>query len=90
MVAAICTSNIENVSKIVVCYPDTSLQAAKELMQLHSLLQLPVITRVGKQWQERGHKMVGVLHKETIPHFITYVVTIPFVSLEKYECATSK
>jgi CBS domain-containing protein len=70
LVAAICTSSIETVSKIVVCYPDTSLQAAEELMQSQGLPQLPVVTRVGRQWQDRGHQMVGVLHYEIIPQCI--------------------
>lgn len=69
LVAAICTSSIENVAdghNIVVCYPDTTLRAAEELMQPRGLRQLPVVTRVGRQWQDRGHKVVGLLHRETI------------------------
>lgn len=70
LVAAICTTSIQNVAdghNVVVCYPDTTLQAAEELMQPRGLHQLPVVTRVGRQWQDRGHKVVGVLHREAIP-----------------------
>lgn len=70
LVAAICTSSIENAYdglSIAVCFPDTSLRAAEELMQSRGLLQIPVVTRVGRQWQDRGHKVVGVLHLERIP-----------------------
>jgi len=73
LVAAICTSNIESGSdghNIAVCYPDTSLKDAEELMQSRNLIQLPVVTRFGRQWQDRGHKVVGVLHRETIPKCI--------------------
>lgn len=73
LVAAICTTSIENVAdghNIVVCYPDTTLQAAEDLMQPRGLHQLPVVTRVGRQWQDRGHKVVGVLHREAIPQCI--------------------
>ncbi|KAG0599558.1 hypothetical protein M758_12G161400 [Ceratodon purpureus] len=73
LVAATCTSSVENVSdghSIVVCYPDTTLQAAEALMQPRGLQQLPVVTRVGRQWQDRGHKVVGVLHRCRIPKCI--------------------
>ncbi|KAG0624168.1 hypothetical protein M758_3G228900 [Ceratodon purpureus] len=73
LVAAICTSGIENVAdghNIVVCYPDTTLGAAEELMQPRGLHQLPVVTRIGRQWQDRGHKVVGLLHREAISQCI--------------------
>lgn len=73
LVAAICTSSTENTfdgQNIMVCYPDTSLQSAQVLMQSRGLLQLPVVTRIGRQWQDRGHKVVGVLHREKIPQCI--------------------
>jgi len=73
LVAAICTSNIEsgsNSQNIVVCYPDTSLSDAQELMKLRSLLQLPIVTHVGRQWQDRNNKVVGVLYCEAIPQCI--------------------
>ena len=73
LVAGTCTSSVENVSdghSIVVCYPDTTLRAAQALMQPRDLHQLPVVTRVGRQWQDRGHKVVGVLHRCRIPNCI--------------------
>ena len=66
LVASTCTSSVENESDghcIVVCYPDTTLAAALALMKPRGLHQLPVVTRVGRQWQDRGHKVVGVLHR---------------------------
>lgn len=73
LVAAICTSSIENVAdghNIVVCYPDTTLRAAEELMQPLGLHQLSVVTLVGRQWQDCGHKVVGLLHREMIPQCV--------------------
>ena len=69
LVAAICTSSVDNVAEghnIVVCYPETTLRAADELMRSRDLHQLPVVTRVGRQRQDHDLKVVGVLHREAI------------------------
>lgn len=70
LVVAICTRHsgiAGDPPNLVVCYPDTNLHAAEELMLPRGLHQLPVVTRIGSQWQDRGHKVVGVLHRESIP-----------------------
>lgn len=76
LVAAICTGKGDTEgdhTNLVVCYPDTNLHTALELMRPLGLHQLPVVTRVGTQWQDRGHKVVGVLNCEAIPDCIKYV-----------------
>lgn len=75
LVVAICSGlgdGSTHSPNLVVCYPDTNLRAAEELMQPHDLLQLPVVIPGGTQWQGNGCKVVGVLHRESIPVFIKY------------------
>ncbi|KAH8947467.1 hypothetical protein BDL97_11G042400 [Sphagnum fallax] len=69
LVASMCVGkglDVGEGTNLVVCYSDMNLQTAENLMLPAGLHQLPVVTRVGIQWQDRGHKLVGLLHRESI------------------------
>eukprot|EP00850_Spirogloea_muscicola_P016253 SM000131S26683 [mRNA] locus=s131:76846:80771:+ [translate_table: standard] len=61
-VTAVCSGKAKSSqSDLVVCFPDMSLRTARRLMAPCGLHQLPVVSRGGAKWQERGRKVVGLL-----------------------------
>lgn len=70
LVSAICTRRIRyrgHERRILICYPDTDLMMAKEIMEARGIKQLPVVTRLGERRQEQGRKLVGLLYYDAIP-----------------------
>ena len=55
------TSSSSSSSELIVCFPDMSLRAARHLMLPRGLSALPVVSRAGRRWQDRGRRLVGVL-----------------------------
>lgn len=99
LVASMCVGkglDVGEGTNLVVCYSDMNLQTAENLMLPTGLHQLPVVTRVGIQWQDRGHKLVGLLHRESITPTIRWGKTLPIsiatsLSLHNvtlYQCIT--
>ncbi|CAI7793116.1 unnamed protein product [Closterium sp. NIES-53] len=67
LVGAVCTgTTAHGDSDLVVCFPDQTLRAARHLMLPRNLTVLPVVSRSGKRWQDRGRKLVGVLEASAI------------------------
>ncbi|GJP32874.1 hypothetical protein CLOM_g17467 [Closterium sp. NIES-68] len=67
LVGAVCTGKTAHGdSDLVVCFPDQTLRAARHLMLPRNLVVLPVVSRSGKRWQDRGRKLVGVLDASAI------------------------
>ncbi|CAI5536399.1 unnamed protein product [Closterium sp. Naga37s-1] len=67
LVGAVCTgTTAHGDSDLVVCFPDQKLRAARHLMLPRNLTVLPVVSRSGKRWQDRGRKLVGVLEASAI------------------------
>ncbi|CAI5998383.1 unnamed protein product, partial [Closterium sp. NIES-65] len=67
LVGAVCTSTTAHGDPdLVVCFPDQTLRAARHLMLPRNLTVLPVVSRSGKRWQDRGRKLVGVLEASAI------------------------
>ena len=54
-------SSSSSSSELIVCFPDMTLRAARHLMLPRSLTVLPVVSRSGRRWQDRGRRLVGVL-----------------------------
>lgn len=70
-VSSVCTRRINyrgHERGILVCYPDTDLMMAKEIMEARGIKQLPVVTRGGERRQERGHTLLGLLCHDGIPN----------------------
>ncbi len=99
LVASICVGkglDVGEGTNLVVCYSDMNLQMAENLMLPAGLHQLPVVTRVGIQWQDRGHKLVGLLHRESITPTIRWGKTLPISiatslclhNVTLYQCTT--
>eukprot|EP00897_Mesotaenium_endlicherianum_P006455 jgi/Mesen1/5838/ME000297S05026 len=65
LVASVCSAGKgaagSAASDLVVCFPDQTLRVAQRLMAPRGLHQLPVVSRGGKRWQDRGRKLVGLL-----------------------------
>lgn len=67
LVASLCTATSESEdSSLLVCYPDMTLRAAHRLMLPRMLDQIPVVSRGGNRWQDRGRRVVGLLDRESI------------------------
>lgn len=69
-VSSVCTRRINyrgHERGILVCYPDTDLMMAKEIMEARGIKQLPVVTRGGERRQERGNTLLGLLCYDGIP-----------------------
>jgi hypothetical protein len=80
LVASMCVGkglDVGEGTNLVVCYSDMNLQTAENLMLPAGLHQLPVVTRLGIQWQDRGHKLVGLLHRESITPTIRWGKILP-------------
>uniref|UniRef100_A0A0D6QYJ3 Chloride channel protein n=1 Tax=Araucaria cunninghamii TaxID=56994 RepID=A0A0D6QYJ3_ARACU len=69
LVSSVCTRGIHyrgHERGILICYPDTDLMMAKEVMEAREIKQLPVIIRVGERREERCRKLVGLLYYDAI------------------------
>ncbi|KAH9312937.1 hypothetical protein KI387_027972 [Taxus chinensis] len=69
LVSAVCTRRIHyrgHERGILICYPDTDLMMAKEIMEARGIKQLPVVKRIGERRQECGRKLVGLLYYDAI------------------------
>ncbi|MCO5609963.1 hypothetical protein L7F22_064198 [Adiantum nelumboides] len=93
LVAAICTGNFsshdgegtDDSSDIVVCYPDMSLRVAQHILYSRLVQQLPVVSRGGRRWQDRGRKLCGILTVEDISIFLRKEATKRVLALVKRE-----
>ncbi|KAI5071553.1 hypothetical protein GOP47_0013804 [Adiantum capillus-veneris] len=94
LVAAICTCNFgshdggegtDDSNDIVVCYPDMSLRAAQHILYNRHVRQLPVVSRGGRRWQDRGRKLCGILTVEDISIFLRKEATKRVLALVKRE-----
>ncbi|KAH7439203.1 hypothetical protein KP509_04G050000 [Ceratopteris richardii] len=86
LVAAICTGNFtccDNDREIVVCYPDMSLRVAQRILETQHLRLLPVVSRGGRRWQDRGRKLCGILTAEDIPIILRKEATKRVVAFMK-------
>ncbi|EFJ35443.1 hypothetical protein SELMODRAFT_80641 [Selaginella moellendorffii] len=75
LVAAICTGQgrtLGDDNELLICYPDMTLKMAQQLMEQKRFHQLPVVSRAGQQWQERGRKVVGLFYVDTISATVRY------------------
>jgi hypothetical protein len=99
LVASMCVGkglDVGEGTNLVVCYSDMNLQTAENLMLPAGLHQLPVVTRLGIQWQDRGHKLVGLLHRESITPTIRWGKILPISiatslclhNVTLYQCVT--
>lgn len=70
LVAAVCSGNLgdceDDESDFVVCYPDMSLKSALRLFALNSVQHIPVVSRGGRRWQDRGRKLSALLTRNAI------------------------
>lgn len=94
LVAAICTGNYsgydgregsDDSSVILVCYPDMSLRVAQHILVTQHIKQLPVVSRGGRRWQDRGRKLCGILTTEDITVFLRREATKRVLALVKKE-----
>ncbi|GLT79508.1 hypothetical protein SLA2020_509940 [Shorea laevis] len=68
-VSSVCTRGISYRGQecgLLICYPDTDLIIAKELMEAKGIKQLPVVKRGGKPQKGRKRRVVGILHYDSI------------------------
>ncbi|KAH0721861.1 hypothetical protein KY289_004905 [Solanum tuberosum] len=73
LVSSICTRGINYRGQecgLLTCYPDTDLAIAKQIMVAKGIKQLPVIKRGGDLKRERKHKIIAILHYESIKESI--------------------
>ncbi|XP_049401294.1 chloride channel protein CLC-f-like [Solanum stenotomum] len=71
--SSICTRGINYRGQecgLLTCYPDTDLAIAKQIMVAKGIKQLPVIKRGGDLKGERKHKIIAILHYESIKESI--------------------
>ncbi|GLT26453.1 hypothetical protein SLA2020_015160 [Shorea laevis] len=68
-VSSICTRGISYRGQergLLICYPDTQLVLAKELMEAKGIKQLPVVKRGGEPQKGRKRRVVGILYYDSI------------------------
>ncbi|GKV08520.1 hypothetical protein SLEP1_g20137 [Rubroshorea leprosula] len=68
-VSSICTRGISYRGQergLLICYPDTELVIAKELMEAKGIKQLPVVKRGGEPQKGRKRRVVGILYYDSI------------------------
>ncbi|XP_074558662.1 chloride channel protein CLC-f-like [Curcuma longa] len=53
---------------LIICFPDTDLTTAKQLMEAKGIKQLPVVKRGGVRGNNGKRKIVGLLYYDSIGH----------------------
>lgn len=69
LVSSVCTRGISYRGQdrgLLICYPDTELAIAKQLMEAKGIKQLPVVTRGRESLRERKRRILAVLHYDSI------------------------
>lgn len=60
---------------LLICYPDTDLAMAKQLMEAKGIKQLPVVKRAQDgQRERRRRKVVGLLYYDSIWQCLRYLL----------------
>ncbi|KAL2455128.1 Chloride channel protein CLC-f [Abeliophyllum distichum] len=74
-ISSICTRGISYRGRergLLICYPDTDLVIAKQLMEAKGIKQLPVVKR-GDGARERKRRVVAILYYDSIWNFLRFV-----------------
>ncbi|XP_075494659.1 chloride channel protein CLC-f-like [Primulina tabacum] len=70
-VSSICTRGISYRGRergLLVCYPDTDLEIAKQIMEAKGIKQLPVVRRAGDAQRETKRRIEAILFYDSIWH----------------------
>ncbi|XP_022848344.1 chloride channel protein CLC-f [Olea europaea var. sylvestris] len=71
-ISSVCTRRISYRGRergLLICYPDTDLVMAKQLMEAKGIKQLPVVKR-GEGLRERERRVVAILYYDSIWNFL--------------------
>ncbi|XP_052113874.1 chloride channel protein CLC-f-like [Arachis duranensis] len=69
LVSSVCTRGMTYRGRergLLTCYPNTSLDVAKKLMEAKGIKQLPVVKRGGDCNRERKRRIAGLLHYDAL------------------------
>lgn len=86
LVAAVCSGNgAGDENDLVICYPDMSLKDAQQLFALKGAQYIPVVSRGGRRWQDRGRKICALLTVDDVPACLRREATKRVLAFTKKE-----